>query len=214
MKKLIVFQVENVLVKGYDEKRMDEVNGKKMVKEFVGEELFNEMFVRGKDEDVNDDGDVGKEVGKRREMSVDGMILKMKDLEKRFEDEGDVEKRFWMRDVREKVEKWVEGKEERMMEMRRKNMESGFERKSILKKEELKDLEKICGVMGGKMVFLSGERKSRVERLLWNNGLRNFYVTSDLESLLEEGKENEMVVFDSVEKLKDLWKLVGLRKGQ
>ena len=210
MKKLIVFQVENVLVKGYDEKRMDEVNGKKMVKEFVGEELFNEMFVRGKDEDVKDDGDVGK----RREMSVDGMILKMKDLEKRFEDEGDVEKRFWMRDVREKVEKWVEGKEERMMEMRRKNMESGFERKSILKKEELKDLEKICGVMGGKMVFLSGERKSRVERLLWNNGMRNFYVTSDLESLLEEGKENEMVVFDSVEKLKDLWKLVGLRKGQ
>ena len=210
MKKLIVFQVENVLVKGYDEKRMDEVNGKKMVKEFVGEELFNEMFVRGKDEDVKDDGDVGK----RREMSVDGMILKMKDLEKRFEDEGDVEKRFWMRDVREKVEKWIEGKEERMMEMRRKNMESGFERKSILKKEELKDLEKICGVMGGKMVFLSGERKSRVERLLWNNGLRNFYVTSDLGSLVEEGKENEIVVFDSVEKLKDLWKLVGLRKGQ
>jgi len=209
MKKLIVFQVENVLVKGYDEKRMDEVNGKKMVKEFVGEVLFNEMFVRG-----IDDGDVGKKEVKREVLSVDGMILKMKDLEKRFEEEGDVEKRFWMRDVREKVEKWVDGKEERMMEMRRKNMESGFEKKSILKKEELKDLEKICGVMGGKMVFLSGERKSRVERLLWNNGLRNFYVTSDLESLLEEGKENEMVVFDSVEKLKDLWKLVGLRKGQ
>ena len=137
---------------------------------------------------------------------------KMKELEKRFEEEGDVMRRYWMRDVRRKMEEWEEGKEKRMDEKRRKNLEFSFEKKVIEKREELKDLERICEVVGGRMIFVSGERKGRVEKLLNNNGLKVFEVKSDLEFLKEE-KEDAVVVFDSVEKLKEIWKLVGLRRS-
>lgn len=191
MKKVIVFQVENVLVKGYDEKRMEEMVGKKMVRKMVGDELFEKEFV---------------------ELGCGEMLEKMKELEKRFEEEGDVMRRYWMRDVRRKMEEWEEGKEKRMEEKRRKNLEFSFEKKVIEKREELKDLERICEVVGGRMIFVSGERKGRVEKLLNNNGLKVFEVKSDLEFLKEE-KEDAVVVFDSVEKLKEIWKLVGLRRS-
>ena len=191
MKKVIVFQVENVLVKGYDEKRMDEMVGKKMVKKMVGKEMFEKEFV---------------------ELGCGEMLEKMKELEKRYEEEGDVEKRYWMRDLRRRMEEWEEGKEKRMEEKRRKNLEYGFEKKVIEKREELKDLEKICEMVGGKMIFVSGERKRRVEKLLKNNGLKVFEVERDLEFLKEENEE-VVVVFDSVDKLKELWKWVGLKRG-
>ena len=191
MKKVIVFQVENVLVKGYDEKRMEEMVGKKMVRKMVGDELFKEEFIK---------------------MGCGEMLEKMKELEKRYEEEGDVVNRYWMRDLRRRMEEWEEGKEKRMEEKRRKNLEYGFEKKVIEKREELKDLEKICEMVGGKMFFVSGERKVRVEKMLKNNGLKVFEVKGDLEFLKEENEE-EVVVFDSVEKLKEIWKWVGLKRG-
>ena len=157
----------------------------------VGDELFEKEFV---------------------ELGCGEMLEKMKELEKRFEEEGDVMRRYWMRDVRRKMEEWEEGKEKRMEEKRRKNLEFSFEKKVIEKREELKDLERICEVVGGRMIFVSGERKGRVEKLLKNNGLKVFEVKRDLEFLKEE-KEDAGVVFDSVEKLKEIWKLVGLRRS-
>ena len=195
MKKVIVFQVENVLVKVYDEKKMDEAAGKKMVKEMVGMEMFEKEFKK-KDGGVMECGEI---------------LVKMRDLERRFEEDGDVEKRYWMRDLRRKMEEWEEGKEKRMEERRRKNLEYGFEKKVIEKREELKDLEKICERVGGRMIFVSGERKSRVEKLLNNNGLKVFEVERDLEFLKD--LEEEAVVFDSSEKLKEIWTQVGLRKA-
>ena len=162
-----------------------------MVRKMVGDELFEKEFV---------------------ELGCGEMLEKMKELEKRFEEEGDVMRRYWMRDVRRKMEEWEEGKEKRMEEKRRKNLEFSFEKKVIEKREELKDLERICEVVGGRMIFVSGERKGRVEKLLNNNGLKVFEVKSDLEFLKEE-KEDAVVVFDSVEKLKEIWKLVGLRRS-
>ena len=44
MKKVIVFQVEGVLVNKYDEKRMDEMGGKKMIREMVGLDMFEKEF--------------------------------------------------------------------------------------------------------------------------------------------------------------------------
>ena len=195
MKKVIVFQIENVLMKVYDEKKMDEAAGKKMVKEMVGMEMFEKEFKK-------EDGGV---------MECGEILERMRDLERKFEEEGNVEKRYWMRDLRRKMEEWEEGKEKRMEERRRKNLEYGFEKKVIEKREELKDLEKICERVGGRMIFVSGERKSRVEKLLNNNGLRVFEVERDLEFLKEV--EEEAVVFDSPEKLKEIWTLVGLRKA-
>lgn len=195
MKKVIVFQIENVLMKVYDEKKMDEAAGKKMVKEMVGMEMFEKEFKK-------EDGGV---------MECGEILEKMRDLERKFEEEGNVEKRYWMRDLRRKMEEWEEGKEKRMEERRKKNLEYSFEKKVIEKREELKDLEKICERVGGRMIFVSGERKSRVEKLLNNNGLRVFEVERDLEFLKEV--EEEAVVFDSPEKLKEIWTLVGLRKA-
>ena len=195
MKKVIVFQIENVLMKVYDEKKMDEAAGKKMVKEMVGMEMFEKEFKK-------EDGGV---------MECGEILEKMRDLERKFEEEGNVEKRYWMRDLRRKMEEWEEGKEKRMEERRKKNLEYSFEKKVIGKREELKDLEKICERVGGRMIFVSGERKSRVEKLLNNNGLRVFEVERDLEFLKEV--EEEAVVFDSPEKLKEIWTLVGLRKA-
>ena len=136
----------------------------------------------------------------------------MRKLEKRYGDEGDVMKKYWMRDLRRRMEEWEEGKEKRMDEKRRKNLENGFERKVIEKKEELKDLERICEMVGGKMIFVSGERRRRVEKLLNNNGLRIFEIERNLEFLKDVEKES-VVVFDSVEKVKEIWKWVGLRRS-
>ena len=40
MKKVIVFKVENVLVGGFDEKRNDELNAKRVVRKRVGDDFF------------------------------------------------------------------------------------------------------------------------------------------------------------------------------
>lgn len=199
MRKAIVFKVENVLVKGYDERKSDEMSGRRLVKEIVGEEMFEREFM--------------KDVGKRKEvMSCGEMIVKMLELERRFEEEGDVMRKFWMRDVRKRMEEREEGKDKRLEGMRKKYSEDGFVRKVIGIRNDLIDLERICEVTGSRMIFVSGERRNKVENLLYCNGLRRFEVESDL-MFLEGMDEREYVVFESVDDLRDMWVKVGLRRG-
>lgn len=199
MRKVIVFKVENVLVKGYDERKSDEMSGRRLVKEIVGEEMFEREFM--------------KDVGKRKEvMSCGEMIVKMLELERRFEEEGDVMRKFWMRDVRKRMEEREEGKDKRLEGMRKKYSEDGFVRKVIGIRNDLIDLERICEVTGSRMIFVSGERRNKVENLLYCNGLRRFEVESDL-MFLEGMDEREYVVFESVDDLRDMWVKVGLRRG-
>lgn len=194
MKKVIVFKVEDVLVKSVNVEGMDEVKGRKMVKGWVGEEMYGKEFVKD-----------GKEV-----MKLEEMVGRMVVLERRFEEEGDDEKRFWMRDLRRKLEGWLEERGNRMEEMRRKYMD-GFEKRVIGIRNELKDLERICEIVGGKMVFVSKERRGKVVGLLVNNGLREFEVVGDWGCL--EVDEKDMVVFEKEEELKDMWNKIGLKRG-
>ena len=194
MKKVIVFKVEDVLVKSVNVEGMDEVRGRKMVKGWVGEEMYGMEFVKD-----------GKEV-----MKLEEMVGKMVVLEKRFEEEGNDEKRFWMRDLRRKMEGWLEVRNERLEEMRRKYLD-GFDKRVIGIRNELKDLERICGFVGGKMVFVSKERKGKVVGLLMNNGLREFEVVGDVDCL--DVDEKDVVVFEKEEDLKEMWNLIGLKRG-
>ena len=195
MKKVIVFKVENVLVKDYDEKKVDEGNFKKVLKVLVGEDFFKNEF---------------KENGKV--MGIDKMKEKLARLEESFEACEDEVRKIWLRDVIKKMREWENGKEERLVKMRKEYLDGGFEKKQIGLGNDLKDLERICGVTGSNMVFLTEGRKRMVENLLINNGLRRFEVVSDL-GFLEGVGENDYVVFDSVESLGDIWRSVGLRRG-
>ena len=59
MKKVIVFKVENVLVGGFDEKRNDELNAKRVVRKLVGDDFFEKEFVKGEKKMVKEkDGDL------------------------------------------------------------------------------------------------------------------------------------------------------------
>ena len=195
MKKIIVFNVEGVLVKSVDVEKMDEVKGRKMVKGWVGNEMYVKEFVKDENDGV---------------MRLDEMVERMVDLEKGFEEEGDYLKRFWMRDLRRKLEGWLEVRCERLEEMRRKYLE-GFEKRVIGIRNELKDLERICGIVGGKMVFVSKERKGKVVGMLMNNGLREFEVVGDVDCL--DVDEKDMVVFEKEEDLKEMWNMIGLKRG-
>ena len=195
MKKIIVFNVEDVLVKSVDVEKMDEVKGRKMVKGWVGNEMYVKEFVKDENDGV---------------MRLDEMVERMVDLEKGFEEEGDYLKRFWMRDLRRKLEGWLEVRCERLEEMRRKYLE-GFEKRVIGIRNELKDLERICGIVGGKMVFVSKERKGKVVGMLMNNGLREFEVVGDVDCL--DVDEKDMVVFEKEEDLKEMWNMIGLKRG-
>jgi hypothetical protein len=195
MKKIIVFNVEGVLVKSVDVEKMDEVKGRKMVKGWVGDEMYGKEFVKGGNDGV---------------MRLDEMVERMVDLEKEFEEEGDELRRFWMRDLRRKLEGWLEVRSERLEEMRRKYLD-GFEKRVIGIRNELKDLERICGIVGGKMVFVSEERKGKVVGLLMNNGLREFEVVGDVDCL--DVEEKDMVVFEKEEDLKEMWNMIGLKRG-
>lgn len=195
MKKIIVFNVEDVLVKSVDVEKMDEMKGRKMVKSWVGVEMYEKEFVKEGNDGV---------------MKLEEMVERMVVLEKRFDEEGDDLKRFWMRELRRKLEGWLELRCVRLEELKRKYLD-GFEKRVIGIKNELKDLERICEVVGGKMVFVSKERKSKVVGLLMNNGLREFEVIGDVDCL--DVDEKDMVVFEKEEDLKDMWNLIGLKKG-
>ena len=197
MKKVIVFKVENVLVKGYDEKRIDESNGKKFVREYVGEKFFEEEFMKEEEEE-------------KVVMSWEEIGEKLVELERRFEEEGDMLKKYWLRDLIKRLEEWEEGKEKRLVDLRKKFLEGIFEKRVIGIREDLKVLESICKIVGGRIIFVSDVRKGKVEWLLDKNGLRSYEVKEDM-SFLEGEDENNVVVFESVEDLKDMWGKIGLK---
>ena len=106
MKKVIVFKVENVLVGGFDEKRNDELNAKRVVRKLVGDDFFEKEFVKGEKKMVKEkDGDLVEKVV-RKVAGFGVMKKRLEDCERKFEEEGDVEKLYWMRDVLRKLKEW------------------------------------------------------------------------------------------------------------
>lgn len=211
MRKVIVFKVENVLVNGYDERKSDELNAKRVVRELVGDEFFEREFVKGEKKMMKEkDGDVVEKVVRK----IDGFGLmkkRLEEFERSYEKERDVEKLFWMRDVLRKLEEWEERKDERMDGMRRKYVDQSFGKRVIGIKDDLRILERICGVTGGRMIFVSEMKRNKVVGLLMSNGLKEFEVRGDMD-FLKGVDEKEVVVFDSVESLGNMWGLIGLKR--
>ena len=204
MKKVIVFRVENVLVKDYDEVKMFDLKKRRLVKEML-EKVGLEL--EGKEWD---------------EMKIE--VIKWKDG---FEKEGDVEKMMKMRDVLRRMEGIEEAGKEEMLEMKRKFMDGSFEKKKMGMREDLEDLERVKDRVGDmKMVFVSRYGRMRVKRLLKNNGLKEFEVVGSMDELEVVEKDN-MIVFGNEEDVKkmegmgvksvlgvgDMWKEIGLKKG-
>ena len=212
MKKVIVFKVENVLVGGFDEKRNDELNAKRVVRKLVGDDFFEKEFVKGEKKMVKEkDGDLVEKVV-RKVAGFGVMKKRLEDCERKFEEESDVEKLSWMRDVLRKLKEWEGRKDERMDGMRRKYVDQSFGKRVIGIREDLKVLERICGVTGGKVVFVSGMNKNKVVGLLMSNGLKVFEVSDNMD-FLEGMDEKEVVVFESVEELNDMWGNIGLKRA-
>ena len=201
MKKVIVFRVENVLVKDYDEVKMFDLKMRRLVKEMLKNEGLE---LEGKEWD-----EMKKEV------------IKWKDG---FEKEGNVEKMMKMRDVLRKMDEIEEDGKEMMLEMKRKFMDGSFEKKMISVGEDLEDLERVRDLVGDmRMVFVSKYGRMRVKRLLKNNGLKEFEVVGSMDELEVVEKDN-MIVFgndEDVEKMegmgvksvlgvRDMWKEIGL----
>ena len=201
MKRVIVFRVENVLVKDYDEEKMFDLKKRRLVKGMLikeGLELKGNEWEEMKNEVV--------------------------ELREGFEKEGNVEKMMKMRDVLRKMEEIEEDGKEVMLEMKRKFMDGSFEKRKISVKEDLEDLERVRDLVGNmRLVFVSRYGRMRVKKLLKNNGLKEFEVVGNLDEL--EGMEKDsMIVFggeDDVEKMegvgvkcvlgvKDMWKEIGL----
>ena len=204
MKKVIVFRVENVLVKDYDEVKMFDLKKRRLVKEML-EKVGLEL--EGKEWD---------------EMKIE--VIKWKEG---FEKERDVEKMMKMRDVLRRMDEIEEDGKEVMLEMKRKFMDGSFEKKKMGMREDLEDLERVKDRVGDmKMVFVSRYGKMRVKRLLKNNGLKEFEVVGSMDELEVVEKDN-MIVFGNEEDVKkmegmgvksvlgvgDMWKEIGLKKG-
>ena len=212
MKKVIVFKVENVLVGGFDEKRNDELNAKRVVRKLVGDDFFEKEFVKGEKKMVKEkDGDLVEKVV-RKVAGFGVMKKRLEDCERKFEEEGDVEKLYWMRDVLRKLKEWEGRKDERMDGMRRKYVDQSFGKRVIGIREDLKVLERICGVTGGKVVFVSGMNRNKVVGLLMSNGLKVFEVSDNMD-FLEGMDEKEVVVFERVEELNDMGGKIGLKRA-
>lgn len=202
MKKVIVFRVENVLVKDYDEVKMYDLKVKRLVKEMLKKEGLE---LKGNEWD-----------------EMKNEVVELKDG---FEKDGNVEKRLKMRDVLRKMEEMeVYGKEEKS-EMRRKFMDGVFEKRKISVRGDLEDLERVKGLVDMRMVFVSRYGRVKVMRLLKNNGLKEFEVIGNIDEL--EGVEKEDVIMfgseEDVEKMgekdircvlgvKDMWKEIGIKR--
>ena len=149
MKKVIVFRVENVLVKDYDEVKMFDLKKRRLVKEML-EKVGLEL--EGKEWD---------------EMKIE--VIKWKEG---FEKEGNVEMMMKMRDVLRRMEGIEEAGKEEMLEMKRKFMDGSFEKKKMGMREDLEDLERVKDRVGDmKMVFVSRYGRMRVKRLSIYYGL-------------------------------------------
>lgn len=202
MKKVIVFRVENVLVKDYDEVKMYDLKMRRLVKEMLKKE--------------------GVELKGNEWDEMKNEVVELRDG---FEKDGDVEKRLKMRDVLRRMEEMeVYGKEEKL-EMRRKFMDGVFEKRKISVRGDLEDLERVKGLVDMRMVFVSRYGKMKVMRLLKNNGLKEFEVIGNIDEL--EGVEKEDVIMfgseEDVEKMgekdircvlgvKDMWKEIGIKR--
>ena len=204
MKKVIVFRVENVLVRDYDELKMFDLKKKRLMKEMLKKE--------------------GVELS---ENDWEGIKKGVEELKNGFEEKGDVEKKLKMRDVLRRMEEMEKDEGEERMEMRRKFMDVSFEKRRISVRGDLEDLERVKGLVGDmRIVFVSRYGKMRVMRLLKNNGLRDFEVMGSLNEL--EGEDKEKVIMfgceEDVEKmeemgmrcvlgLKEMWKEIGLKRA-
>lgn len=202
MKKVIVFRVENVLVKDYDEVKMYDLKMRRLVKEMIKKEGVE---LKGNE--------------------WDEMKNEVVELKNGFEKDGNVEKRLKMRDVLRRMEEMeIYGKEEKL-EMRRKFMDGIFEKRKISVRGDLEDLERVKGLVEMRLVFVSRYGKMKVMRLLKNNGLKEFEVIGSIDEL--EGVEKEDVIMfgneEDVEKMgekdikcvlgvKDMWKEIGIKR--
>ena len=205
MRKIIVFRVENVLVKDYDEMGMWELRMKKWVREMVKKECGVDM---------NDEKD------------LEGMKKRVEELERMYGDIGDLEMMIGMRNVVKKIRGVEEDREKMMGEMRRKFIDDSFEKRKIVVREDLMDLERVGRIVDGmRMIYVSGLGKMRVCRLLLNNGLKDFEVLERVEEIGEVDKSDVVMFGDErdLERLnemdmrcvvgvKDLWKEIGLKK--
>ena len=81
-------------------------------------------------------------VSKRISIISNQQGIVVRGLKRRFEEEGDVIRKFWMRDVRRRMEEREEGKEKRLVEMRKKYSDEGFGKKVIGIRNDLVDLER------------------------------------------------------------------------
>ena len=205
MRKIIVFRVENVLVKDYDEMGMWELRMKKWVREMVKKECGVDM---------NDEKD------------LEGMKKRVEKLERMYEDMGDMEMMIGMRNVGKKIRGVEEDREKMMEEMRRRFIDDGFEKRKIVVREDLMDLERVGRIVDGiRMIYVSGLGKMRVVRLLLNNGLKEFEIMESVDEIGEVDKSDVVMFGDErdLERLnemdmrcvvgvKDLWKEIGLKK--
>ena len=203
MKKVIVFRVENVLVKDYDEVKMFDLKMRRLVKEMFKKE--------------------GLELKGNEWEEMKNEVVELKDG---FEKDGNVEMRIKMRDVLRRMEEIENYGKEVMLEMRRKFLDGSFEKRKISVREDLEDLERMKELVEDmRLVFVSRYGRMKVMKLLKNNGLKEFEVVGSVDEL--EGVEKENVVvfggeLDVVKMeemgikcvlgVKDMWKEIGIKR--
>ena len=176
MKKVIVFRVEDVLVKDFNKedslRRAVSIETNKLKKSVGLDVLEREIKKKGKDEE-------------------DCEELKVESMEKWKEIEGKVR-------MKEKEKKeWVERREREFYdrEFERSKFKSGIG-------EIMKLLKGMKERMGVNVVFVTDHRKSKVGGILWNNGLRDVEVENCngnwIERVLDDcGKNKEDVILFS-----------------
>ena len=176
MKKVIVFRVEDVLVKDFNKedslRRAVSIETNKLKKSVGLAVLEREIKKKGKDEE-------------------DCEELKAESMEKWKEIEGKVR-------MKEKEKKeWVERMEREFYdrEFERSKFKSGIG-------EIMKVLKGMKERMGVNVVFVTDHRKSKVGGILWNNGLRDVEVENCngnwIERVLDDcGKNKEDVILFS-----------------
>ena len=176
MKKVIVFRVEDVLVKDFNKedslKRAVSIETNKLKKSVGLDVLEREIKKKSKDEE-------------------DCEELKLESMEKWKEIEGKVR-------MKEKEKKeWVDrrAKEFYEREFERSKFKGGIG-------EIMKVLKGMKDRLGVNVVFVTDHRKSKVGGILWNNGLRDVDVESCngnwIERVLEDcGKSKEDVILFS-----------------
>ena len=179
MKKVIVFRVENVLVKDFNKAesldRAVAIETNKLKRSVGLDVLEKELKKKGKNDEERE--------------------LVRKECKEKW---GEIEDKM-LKKIKEKGE-WVERRE-------REFFENEFERSKFKGGvgEIMRVLKGLKERMNVEIVFVSSHRKSKVERVLWNNGLRDVEVESCsgcwVERIVENsGKDRGDVVLFSNDK--------------